>query len=140
MAVCCELAGQPLGAGLCADENEQAPDHQCRTLLPTGIPQLHAFQLIFPKQRGDLRSRRHDNSGVPLDLVDQVTRHGGLKRVASDDDVNFGAGPAQEQRRLAGGVAAADNGDRVSTAGLGLHLGGRIVDADALELGQPAQR
>jgi len=37
-----ELARQPLGAGLCADENEQAPDRQCRRLLPAGIQQLHA--------------------------------------------------------------------------------------------------
>ena len=80
-----------------------------------------------------------DNAGVPLDLVDQVARHGGLKRLAPDDDVNLGAAPAQEQRGLAGGVAAAHDCDRVGTAGLGLHLGGRVVDADALELGQPAQ-
>ena len=53
--------------------------------------------------------------------------------------MNVGAGTAQEHRRLPGGVAAAHDGDRVSTAGLGLHLGGRVVDADALELGQPVQ-
>ena len=75
-----------------------------------------------------------------LDLVDQVARHGGLQRLAPDDDVDAGAGAAQEHRRLPGGVAAAHNGDRVSVAGLGFHLGGRVVDADALELGQPGQR
>jgi hypothetical protein len=76
---------------------------------------------------------------VPLDLVDQVARHGGLQRLAPDDDVNFGAAASQEQRSLAGGVAAAHDGDRVGLAGLGLHLGGRVVDADALEVGQPVQ-
>jgi len=51
-----ELARQPPGGGLGADEHEQAPDRQCRPLLPAGIHQLHAFQLVFPEQRGDLRS------------------------------------------------------------------------------------
>ena len=37
-----ELARQPLGAGLCADENEQVADGQCRRLLPRGIEELHA--------------------------------------------------------------------------------------------------
>jgi len=38
-----ELARQPPGAGLGADENEQAPDGQRRCLLPAGIDELHAF-------------------------------------------------------------------------------------------------
>ena len=54
------------------------------------------------EQRGDLRPGGDGNAGVPLDLVDQVARHGRVQRLVPDDDVNLGTAAAQEQRSLAG--------------------------------------
>ncbi len=52
----------------------------------------------------------------------------------ADDDGDRAAGLGEEQRGLAGGVAAADDHDRRAGALARLQLGGGVVHAAALEL------
>jgi hypothetical protein len=47
-----ELARQPAGCGLRADEDEQGARCQFRRLLRPDVEQLNAFELIFPDQGG----------------------------------------------------------------------------------------
>ena len=103
------------------------------------LHEFHALELIRPSNAATCVC------GVTMirgarDLVDQVARHGGLQCLAPNDDVDFGAAAAQEQRGLACRVSAANDGDRARAAGLRLHLSGGVVDADAFELGDPVQR
>src|SRR5262249_58057650 len=85
VAVLGELAGQPLGSGLGADEDEQPADGQVRLRLLARPADPHALQLIGPDQPGDLRVWRDDDAGLALDPVHQVTRHRRVKRVSPDD-------------------------------------------------------
>jgi hypothetical protein len=139
VAVLGELAGQPLGSGLRADEDEQRADGQVRLCGLARAADPHALQVIGPDQLGDLRVWRDGDAGLALDPVHQVTRHRRVKRVSPDDHVYLTAAAAQEERGLPDGVAAAHDGDRPAAACLGLGLGGRVVDADAFELGEPVQ-
>jgi hypothetical protein len=54
--------------------------------------------------------------------------------------VHFSARAAEEESSLPRGVAAADDGNRPGSAGLGFRLSRRVVHPDALELGQAVQR
>jgi hypothetical protein len=57
--------------------------------------------------------------------------------VLARDEGDLGRMPGQEDRRLAGRIAAADDGHRVAGAQQRLRLRGRVVDARLLEIVQP---
>jgi hypothetical protein len=68
-----------------------------------------------------------------LDAVGQVPRHVPPEVVVPDDEVDHRRLSGHEAGRLAGRVAAADDGDRVLLAQPGLELRGGVVHAAALE-------
>src|SRR5215472_10188288 len=57
-----------------------SPDGQIRLCGLARAADPHGLQLIGPDHRGDLRSGRDDDAGLPFDPVHQVTRHRRVKR------------------------------------------------------------
>ena len=78
-----KLILQPLGRRGGSDKDEKAPTIRV-DLLPAAVPDFDALEPIFAEQRGDLRLVWDDNLRVLLDLVDQVPRHGGVKRIPAE--------------------------------------------------------
>ena len=91
-------------------------------------------------QRSDLRGGAHGYPGMSQDAVGEVGGHAGGQVIAAHDQCDGIAVPGEIQRRLGGGVRPADDRDRVRTAGPGLQLRRREIDARALELRPPVER
>lgn len=70
---------------------------------------------------------------VPFDPVDQVAGHAVFQVSATDQKMDGRRLARQEQGRLAGGVAAADDRHRVEAAGPRLPDGGGVVDPETFE-------
>ena len=73
----------------------------------------------------------HGDAG-PVEVVDEVVRHRLAEVVAAVQQRHERASVRQPDRRLGGGVAAADDGDAGGAALLRLLRAGRVEDADAL--------
>jgi hypothetical protein len=64
-----------------------------------------------------------------VDALDEVVGHRLGEPLAPHQDVDMGGVLGQVHRRLAGRVAAADDGDLLGLAEAGLDGGGGVVDA-----------
>ena len=65
----------------------------------------------------------------PLELLDQVVRHGLAQGLAADDQRHLAGVVGAVERRLAGGVAGADEVDVEPVRGAHLAARGAVVDA-----------
>ena len=63
------------------------------------------------------------------DLVDQILRHALFQRAAAHHQGHGAGVVGEEHRRLAGGVAGADQVDVLALGDAGLAAGGAVVDA-----------
>jgi hypothetical protein len=69
-----------------------------------------------------------------LDPIGQVAGHVGAQRVATDQQAQFGGVARQEERRLSGRVAAADDDQGIARTGPRLRQRRGVVHTVALEL------
>ena len=109
----------PIGAGLAAP------------VAPVGPGDLRSEPVAG--EAGDLGPGVERDARRGVDPLDQVVGHGGGEAVGTHEDVHVGRGAGQEDRRLARRVAAADDDHLLGGTELGLHGGGGVVDALALE-------
>jgi hypothetical protein len=102
---------------------------------------VHGDGLKMPAavQRGDLRGGAHGYPGMSQDAVGKVGGHAGGQVIAAHDQGDGVAASSEIQRRLAGGVRPAGERDRARTAGRGLQLRRRVIDARAFELRLPVE-
>ena len=82
-------------------------------------------------QLDDLAPAAHGDAG-PVEVMDEVVRHRLAEVVAAVQQRHERASVRQPDRRLRGGVAAADDGDAGGAALLRLLRAGSVEDADAL--------
>ena len=90
-------------------------------------------------ERRDLASVSNDDA-VALELVDEVVRHRLAEVGAAVEEGDERAAAGEPDGGLAGGVAAADDGDARAGAELGLGRPGGVEDRQSLELGQAVDR
>ena len=90
-------------------------------------------------ERRDLASVSNDDA-VALELVDEVVRHRLAEVGAAVEEGDERAATGEPDGGLAGGVAAADDGDARAGAELGLGRPGGVEDGQSLELGQAVDR
>ena len=74
--------------------------------------------------------------GIGNDAIDQITGHAGGQVGTTYDDRDATTDLAQVDGGLPGGIAAPYDDHVASTAGSGLEVGGGVVDAVSLEIGQ----
>src|SRR6202035_5184833 len=104
---------EPVGGGIGADEQEQVADLGGVILAAQPAAPAH------PLERSVFGAFQRDHLGVEdqfdirrgLDALDQVARHAGAEAAAADDHVDLAGVARQKHRRLACGVAAADQHD-----------------------------
>ena len=90
-------------------------------------------------ERGDLAPVPNGDA-VPLELVDEVVGHRLAEVGAAVEEGDERAAAGEPDGGLAGGVAAADDGDARAGAELGLGRTGGVEDRQSLELGEAVDR
>ena len=95
------------------------------------------LQRLVAEQFPHLGAEQDAHVRDPADLIDQVPRHVLAQIGLADDQRDLRGVPGQEDRRLPGRVAAADDGHRIAAAHQRLRLRGRVVDAHLLEVVRP---
>ena len=101
-------SGQPVGARLRADQDEQRRRRD-RPGGAGGIAQGEVLQLPGAARGDDLGAQPHRDGGVGLDLPDQVVGHGPAERAAARQDRHPPGVLGQVHGGLAGRVAGADH-------------------------------
>ena len=112
--------GQPLGARLGSDQDEQGsrPDR----FGPTGfqIGKGQAFQAVLPGAAGHRDAAADGDVGGGVDLPDEVLRHAVRQRAAPDEQCHLRSVFSEVDRCLPGGVGATHHEDLAALHGLGL--------------------
>lgn len=127
---------QPLSQsalGLGADHDEDVADRARFALSAAAVRPGHAAQQGIAIQLGDLGARMQGDLRRLVDALDEMVGHGVGEAVAADEDVHMRRGARQEHRRLAGGIAAADDDHFLAGAQIRFHRRRGVVDALALE-------
>jgi len=107
-------------------EAEQRGERETLTIL-----QRHRLELaVGAVQSGDRAAIAHGDAGA-IEVGDQVVGHRLAKVGTPVEQCHQGAAPSERDRRLAGGIAAADDADAGARARAGLRR------ADWVEDGQP---
>jgi hypothetical protein len=131
-----DQAAEPAAAGPDADKDEQRAGRQNAPFARPAVRHGHRLQRVVAEQFPHLGDEHDPHVRDPLELVDEVPRYVLAQVVLAHDEGDLGRVPGQEDRRLAGRVAAADDGHRVAGAEQRLCLRGRVVDAHLLEVVQ----
>ena len=105
----------------------RSPVYLCSTVTP-----VSAFS---PTNSCNTRLGQQLDVGRRHDAVDEVARHVLIEIIAARQQVDLLRALRQEQRRLPGGVTAADDRDILPLADLGLDLGRGVIDVAAFQLG-----
>src|SRR6202000_395208 len=103
-----EGAVQPLGAGVGADEDEEAADLEVAALAGAVVFADDAVEGGLAGDLADLGVEEDLDVVDRFDLVDQVAGHAAAEVAAAQQQVDAFDGAGEEDRRLAGRVAAAD--------------------------------
>ena len=127
------LAVEPLGAGVGADEDEEAADVEVAALSGARLFDHQPGQGSVAVDLADLGVEQHLDVLDRLDLLDQVVRHRGAEVAAAEQQEDPFGGAGEEDRRLAGRVAAADHRHRPAPAHPRLDQRRRVEDAGAVQ-------
>ena len=100
---------EPAGGRIGADEQKQIADRAFVFFAGLAVAPAHALETGHRRQV-PMTSVCGITSifGACLDPIDQIARHGGGKAVAAHHDAHLGRMRGQKHRRLARGIAAAD--------------------------------
>ena len=126
-----DRSGQPLRAGLAADQHEQ---RRRRDLLGPAVPpvvQGEGFEAVGSVAVGDLGLQAHREVGGGPDLADQVVGHRPRQVVPAHQQRHMAGMPRQGQRGLAGRVPASHHEDVPARHRLQFAPGGAVEDAGA---------
>ena len=130
-----DRVSEPGRAGLGADEDEERTLSSARRSSRARVLDDDPLERVVAQQLSHLGVQQHLDVRRPLDPVDEVARHVLAELVAADEEPDLRRVPCdEEQRRLPGRVAAADDDHRAVRAERGLHRRRGVVDAAALEL------
>src|SRR4029079_13664291 len=114
-----DVLGQPVAVRLGTEEQEQPLGVAAPDPVRVTVVDVYPLQPAVTTRGGDLAAGGDLDARVPLDLVDEVPRHGLLEAAATHHDGHALGEPGQVDRGLAGRVAAADDHHVVP-----LHLAG----------------
>ncbi len=124
----------PVAVRLGAEQQEQAVRRHRLPLAGADVLEAEPLEPAVAAAVDDRAAGADGDPPVVLDLADQVRRHG-LGQVRSpDQDGDRPGEPRQVHRRLAGGVAAADDEDVLVLHLAGGRHRGAVVDAQADQL------
>ena len=99
--------------------------------MPLAVAERRGLELaVAPVQLDDLAAPAHRDAGA-VEIVDQVVGHRLAQVGAAVEERHESASVRKPDRRLGGGVAAADDADAGGAAPLRLLRPGRVEDADA---------
>src|SRR3984885_7205113 len=129
---------EPAGGRIGAHEQEKIAGIKPVFLGRKAAAPAHTFERT---PLGALKSR---NLGIEyqfnirrrLDALDQIARHAGGKTAAADNHLNLAGMAGQEDRGLAGGIAAANQDDLLLGTQTRLDRGGPVPDTPAVEVGE----
>src|SRR5262249_30242774 len=97
------------------------------------IAEHKALQMTLASAGRDRSPGAHCDAGVGLDRLDEVVRHVGVEGAGSDEDGDASCVASKVERRLAGGVAAADGVARGSRQPMCLGCGPTVEDTGSAQ-------
>ncbi len=131
---------QPVRVRIGADEQKDMVDSTRRFRAGCAVAPAYLLEIAFAAFQGlDLRLGQHLDVRLCLDALDQVARHGGIQIVAPREQRDLAHVARQEDRRLAGRIAGADERHLLVPAKSRLDRRGPIMDGGSFELRQVRQ-
>src|SRR6476469_4745192 len=125
----CDLGRQPGRVRIGADEDEQPTARAAELRAGRTIPDVDRLELDVAVHARNFRAEQDLDVRLAPDLVHEVLGHALLERVATADDRHGAGVVGEEEGRLAGRIAGADDVD-VEAVGAGcLAAGSAVVDA-----------
>ena len=126
-------AAQPLGVRHRAEHQEDVGDRARLLLAGAAVAPGHLLEVAVAGEPDDLGLAVQRDRARGGDAADQVVGHRRRQARAAHQDVDVRRAAREKDRRLPGGVAAADHDHLLALAQAGFHRGGGVVDAVALE-------